>query len=60
MRRYTADGRLTIDNNVCERTLRLQAIGRKNWLFLGNQQAGTRAAILFTILAGAKRHRIEP
>ena len=58
--RYTEDGRLSIDNNVSERTLRHQAIGRKNWLFLGSQQAGPRAAVLFTILAGAKRHRIEP
>jgi len=60
LRRYTEDGRLSIDNNVSERTLRHQAIGRKNWLFLGSQQAGPRAAVLFTILAGAKRHRIEP
>jgi hypothetical protein len=29
-------------------------------LFLGNEKAGPRAAVLFTILAGAKRHRIEP
>ena len=29
-------------------------------MFLGSQQAGPRAAVLFTILAGAKRHRIEP
>jgi transposase len=58
--RYTDDGRLSIDNNVSERTLRHQAIGRKNWLFLGSAQAGPRAAILFTILAGANRHRIEP
>jgi transposase len=60
LRRYTEDGRLTIDNNVSERTLRHQAIGRKNWLFLGSGQAGPRAAILFAILAGAKRHRIDP
>ena len=60
LRRYTADGQLTIDNNISERTLRHQAIGRKNWLFLGSHQAGPRAAVLFTILAGAKRHRIEP
>src|SRR6185295_1030358 len=53
LRRYTADGRLSIDNNVSERTLRHQAIGRKNWLFLGSEQAGPRAAVLFTILAGA-------
>ena len=54
------DGRLTIDNNVSERTLRLQAIGRKNWEFLGSAEAGPRASVLFTILAGAKRHRLEP
>ena len=55
-----SDGRLTIDNNVSERTVRLQAIGRKNWEFLGSAEAGPRAAVLFTILAGAKRHRLEP
>jgi transposase/uncharacterized protein YeeX (DUF496 family) len=60
LRRYVSDGRLTIDNNVSERTLRLQAIGRKNWEFLGSEAAGPRAAVLFTILAGAKRHRLEP
>lgn len=60
LRRYTQDGRLSIDNNVSERTLRHQAIGRKNWLFLGSRQAGPRASVLFTVLAGAKRHRIEP
>ena len=58
--RYTEDGRLTIDNNVSERRLRDQAIGRKNWLFLGSEQAGERAAVIYTIIAGAKRHRIEP
>ena len=60
LRCYTADGRLTIDNNTSERTLRHQAIGRKNWLFLGSEHAGPRAAVLYTILAGAKRHQIEP
>jgi transposase len=58
--RYTEDGRLSIDNNVSERRLRDQAIGRKNWMFLGSDEAGSRAAVLCTILAGAKRHRIEP
>src|SRR5947209_18452669 len=33
---------------------------RKNWEFLGSEAAGPRAAVLFTILAGAKRHRLEP
>jgi transposase len=60
LRVYASDGRLAIDNNVSERTLRLQAIGRKNWEFLGSAEAGPRAAVLFTILAGAKRHHLEP
>src|SRR5512135_883035 len=60
LRRHVSDGRLTIDNNLSERTLRLQAIGRKNWEFLGSSEAGPRAAVLFSILAGAKRHRLEP
>jgi transposase len=60
LRRYVTDGRLSIDNNISKRTLRHQAIGRKNWLFLGSERAGPRAAVLFTVLAGAKRHRIEP
>ncbi|MGE5756251.1 MAG: IS66 family transposase [Planctomycetaceae bacterium] len=60
LRRHVSDGRLTIHNNLSERTLRLQAIGRKNWEFLGSSEAGPRAAVLFSILAGAKRHRLEP
>jgi transposase len=58
--RYTDDGRLTIDNNVSERRLRDLAIGRKNWLFLGDVEAGPRAAVVSTIMAGAKRHHLEP
>lgn len=60
LRQYLSDGRLTIDNNLSEQTVRPQAIGRKNWEFLGSEAAGPRAAVLFTILAGAKRHRLEP
>ena len=36
------------------------AIGRKNWLFVGSDRGGETAATCFSILAGAKRHRIEP
>ena len=46
--------------NASERRLRDQAIGRKNWMFLGSAEAGPRAAVLCTVIAGAKRHRLEP
>jgi transposase len=40
--------------------MRLCAIGRKNWLFVGSDRSGEAAATCFSILAGAQRHRIEP
>jgi transposase len=58
--RFTENGILEIDNNIAERTMRLCAIGRKNWLFVGSDRGGQTAATCFSILAGAKRHRIEP
>jgi transposase len=53
--RYTEDGRLSIDNNLSERTLRLIALGRNNWKFVGSAKAGERAAVLYTI-TGTCRH----
>jgi hypothetical protein len=60
LRRFTENGVLEIDNNIAERTLRPCAIGRKNWMFLGSDRGGETAATCFSILAGTKRHRIEP
>ena len=58
--RYTEDGALAIDNNVAERTLKLCAIGRRNWLFVASQTGGRRAAILFSLIASAKANQVEP
>jgi transposase len=60
LRRFTENGVLEIDNNTSERTLRLCAIGRKNWMFVGSDRGGETAAICFSILANAKRYSIEP
>lgn len=58
--RYCEDGRLAIDNNLSERTLRACAIGRKNWLFLGSDRGGKTAAILFSAMASCKANQVEP
>jgi hypothetical protein len=58
--RYCEDGALAIDNNLAERTLRLCAIGRKNWTFLGSDNGGRTAAILFSFTASAKANQVEP
>jgi transposase len=59
LRRYCKDGRLEIDNNAAERVLRLIAIGRKNWLFYGNERGGRTGAVLHSILASAKRNGLN-
>ena len=58
--RYPEDGALTIDNNLSERALRAQAVGRKNWLFVGSDNGGRTAAVLFSMTASCKRHGIDP
>jgi transposase len=58
--RYTGDGRLAIDNNPAERSLRGIAVTRKNFLFLGSQAGGERAATLYTVLETAKLNGLDP
>ena len=57
---YTTRGFLNIDNNAAERALKRVAIGRKNWLFAGHDQAGATAATLYSLIASAERHEIDP
>ncbi|NJK31420.1 MAG: IS66 family transposase [Deltaproteobacteria bacterium] len=60
LRRFLDDGRLPIHNNISELHLRRQAIGRKNWLFVGNDEGGEVNAILVTLLASCQMHGLEP
>ena len=60
LRVYTEDGWLDIDNNEGENVVRGIALGRKNWLFLGNDRGGRAAAIHFSLLASCKRHGHDP
>ncbi len=57
---YTTQGFLAIDNNAAERALKRVAIGRKNWLFAGNDRAGQTAATLYSLIASAERHSVDP
>jgi transposase len=51
---------LPIDNNLSDRRISDQATGRKHSMLLGTVEPDPRAAVLCTINAGAKRHRLEP
>jgi len=57
---YVTDGDLAIDNNAAENALRRIAVGRKNWNFLGSDNGGNTAAILFSLMATCQRHKIDP
>jgi hypothetical protein len=58
--RYVEDGRLSIDNNIAERLLRGIAVTRKNYLFLGPDAGGERAAIIYTLAEAAKLNGLDP
>jgi transposase len=59
LERYTSDGDLDIDNNISERTLKLIGMGRINWLFLGSDNGGKTAAVLFSFTATCKHLGID-
>lgn len=58
--RYVEDGRLEIDNNLCENAIRPTAIGKKNFLFIGHPEAGQRSAIIYSVLGSCRRHGVNP
>jgi transposase len=57
---YATEGFLAIDNNAAERAMKRVAIGRKNWLFAGNDRAGETTALLYSLIASAERHGLDP
>lgn len=57
---FLQNGAIDIDNNAVERAIRPTKLGAKNWLFIGSETSGKTAAILFTLIESAKRHRLDP
>lgn len=57
---YLDDGAVPIDNNACERRLREIGTGRRNWIALGSDEGGHRAAVLYSIVQSAKMHGLDP
>jgi transposase len=57
---FLKEGRVEIDNNLVENAIRPTAIGKKNWLFIGEADAGERSAILYTVIESCRRRDIDP
>lgn len=60
LRRFLDDGRLPATNNISERQLRRQAVGRKNWLFVGSSDGAAVNTTFSTLVASCHLHDIEP
>ena len=58
--RYLDDGRLVMHNNESERQLRRIAVGRHAWLFVGSDDHAQSAAHLFSLIASARLHGLDP
>lgn len=58
--RFLDDGRIEVDNNAAERALRAIGVGRKNFLFLGSDAGGERAATMYSLLGSAKLNGLNP
>lgn len=58
--RFIEDGRLPLHNNWSELELRREAIGRKNWLFVGSDEAGENNARFVSLLASCQLAGVEP
>ena len=57
---FLDDGRLPIHNNMSELALRREAVGRKNWLFVGSDDGGAVNALFTSLLASCRLCDVEP
>jgi len=54
------DGRLELDNNLIENSIRPLALGRKNYLFAGSHPAAKRAAMMYSFFASCQKLDVNP
>ena len=58
--RFLEDGRIEIDNNRAERSIKPFVIGRKNWLFCNTPKGARASATIYSIIETAKENRLNP
>ena len=60
LERFLGDGRLPIHNNISEAALRREAVGRKNWIFVGSDDGAHANTVFVSLLASCQMHDVEP
>lgn len=57
---FLKDGRLELDNNRSERSIKLFVIGRKNWLFASTPRGAVASAAIYSVIETAKENGMHP
>lgn len=57
---YLQSGHYQIDNNLVENSIRVPAVGRRRWLFIGHPDAGWRSAVIYSLILSCRRRGINP
>lgn len=57
---YLESGTYMVDNNLVENSIRIPAVGRRRWLFIGHPDAGWRSAVIYSIIVSCRRRGINP
>lgn len=57
---YLKSGHYEIDNNLVENSIRVPAVGRRRWLFIGHPDAGWRSAVIYSLIISCRRRGINP
>ena len=60
LQRFLEHGEVEIDNNKVENVIRPTAVGKRNWLFFGSEEAGQRNAVIYTLIQNCRMHGVEP
>lgn len=60
LERFLDHGEVEVDNNLVENAIRPTAVGKKNWLFFGSEEAGTRNAVVLTLVQNCRMHGVNP
>ena len=60
LERFLNHGEVEADNNLVENAIRPSAVGKKNWLFFGSEEAGTRNAVVMTLVQNCRMHGVNP
>jgi hypothetical protein len=56
--RFLEHPELELSNNLAENSMRGVALGRKNWIHIGSEQAGPKVAAILSVIESCRRMKL--